>query len=165
MVREDSSGKEAEHERNRRLERFDEIFKMYLTVTTITISVGSLYTEKDNLWNALIFILTSLALWMVGHALGVDAFSHNLEVWAKLQAWVLLTFVSANVSLKFALSVSSLNLILSMFCIGCASVLTYPPYRWLSGTMKDRMRRKVKRNIVATLIGFALLISLGSSLL
>lgn len=153
--------KKKQKENRNKIKRFDDIFRMLLLTLTIIISVGSITFEKINLLSALFFILTPMAFWMIGHAVGSYPNSDYIETEFKLLSWGFVSLAIPIVSFKFMLEGSTLSYELVGICTLISMGLTYLPYRWLKEILSDYQRRTFLRGLLYVFVVIDIAVNAG----
>ena len=151
---------ESERKNRKKIKRFDDIYRMLFLVITIMVSFGSNTFEQVNLWTTIGFILISLAIWMIGHAIGAHSLGQETEVASKLLAWSLATLVAPIVFLKFAFKIPTLSYELVAISVLLSIGFTVLPYKWLREALSPTQQRTLLRNLTYffVLIAYAVLI-------
>lgn len=133
--------------------RFDDIYRMFLLVVTITISIGSIsYNSalKIDLWSGLGFILLSLVTWMIGHAIG-EGDNRQFSLLLKMYAWISVSLVAFTTFLKFWLNTSTLGSSLVLMSVVFSLIATLLPFLWLSKTLSQSAKLNIA---ILVFIGF-----------
>jgi hypothetical protein len=135
--------------------RFDDIFRMFLILVTIMMSIGSISNSSGvqiNLWSGFGFIILSLIFWMLGHAIGEGDY-RQLTVLLKSYAWISVCMVAIVTFFKFWYNLSTLTYSTVILSAIFAIVATVLPFSWLS--IKTLNESVIKSTAAYLFIGFA----------
>lgn len=136
--KEETTPEKKQEENTEKIKRFDDIFRMLLLVITIVLSarVGNV-----NLWNNLGVIFLALALWMFGHAYGMRWSFGDIEIWFKLYAWAITSFIGSIILIKVVLLISIVSWEWVIFSSILSICITIPPLYWFRKMLNNYQKR------------------------
>ena len=135
----------------RKIQYFDDFFKMVITVTFI---IPITPTNLD-----IILLIISLILWSIGHIAHKNLF---IQIFAKLVSWQHISFLATTRVIKVLYGASILDSQLKIFSILISSTLTLTIFQWFKNDMDDDEKYVMQRKITTIIFSFTLLISYTS---
>jgi len=127
-----------------KMKRFDDVFKMIVTVMAITTSIGLKMYSGINLLMTLAYFIMALGIWMFGHLTGSKSILWDLEIPIKLTALLLSLLVTSSTIIKFAFGIYILDFVWKILVVIVTAIITYGVYRWFGVKFSPKTGRQYK---------------------